>query len=103
MGIVESQRGRLNGVDISDKIGNGDVRRGQLLAVSAVSLDPFEWRIVAVFLDQIDGMFADGIERVALYFTTCNYLDFHVEKIHEASQDPGLCLTPQPEKDDIMT
>ena len=43
--------GDLDGVDLADQVGDGDVRGGQLLAVATVTREPFDRRLVTLIRD----------------------------------------------------
>ena len=43
--------GHLDGVDLADEVGNGDVRRGELLAVAAITGQPCDGGGVALRRD----------------------------------------------------
>ena len=54
--VVELQVGGLDGIAVADEVGHGGVRRGELLAVTLVAVQPFDRRFVAVLRDQLLGV-----------------------------------------------
>src|SRR5260221_14086187 len=91
-----------NRIDVADNIGNGDVRRRELLDESAVAIYPCDWRCVASFLDEISRVLRDRCERIVVYFASGNDRNYFVEQRGERTQDARLRLPTETEKYEVV-
>src|SRR5205807_9985581 len=62
VGVGETLVGGLDGIDVADEIGDGDVRRSQLLAVPLVAADPGNGEVVSLLRGQAPAAFAGRLE-----------------------------------------
>ena len=84
--------GDLDGVHLADEVGDGDVRRGQLLAVAPVARQPVDGRLVALARDHRDGVGLIGRERVVVELGARDDRDVLVEQADQQSREARLGL-----------
>src|SRR5690606_5117967 len=84
---------RLDGIDVADQVGHGNVRRGQFLAVAAFAADPLHGRIVALPGDHFARVTGDGRERIVVDFAARHNGNPVVQEIRQLPEDAGLSLS----------
>ena len=94
--------GHLDGVDLADEVGNGDVGGGQLFRIAVFAADPFDAGVVAGFGSPVAAALADGIEGVAVNLAAGNLGDGLVQQVDQAADDAGLGLTPFAQQDQVL-
>ena len=94
--------GDLDGVDFADEVGDGDVGGGELFAVAAVAVDPFDLGVFALGLDEVEAALADGLEGVVVDLAVADGGDFVVEEVDEGADEAGLGLAALAEEDDVL-
>ena len=94
--------GNLDRVDLADQVGDGDVRCGQLLAVTAVARQPVDRRVVALRFD--DGLCsrAQRRERVVVDLAACDNWNGVVEQAGKESGEAGLGLAALAQEADVL-
>ena len=102
VGDVLAAAGRLDGVDIADHVGDGDVRRGQLLHVAVVAVEPGDGRVARFRLHQIAAAAADRRVRVVVNLAAGEVRRPFVEQRGELANEAGLGLSAQSEKNEIV-
>ena len=98
---VTATRG-LDRIEIADDVGDGDVRRSELLDVPHVGLEPRDGRVVSGFLEEVLTVFGDRSERIVIYFAPGDDGERGIEECRQRAQDPRFCLTPQPEENEVV-
>src|SRR5262245_27908019 len=94
--------GDLDGIDLADEIGDGDVRRGELLAVAPVARQPRDGRAVALGGQALAARLADRRQRIVVDLAATEHGDRLVEQADEESRDAGLRLAALAEEDDVL-
>ena len=94
--------GDLDGVDLADKVGYGDVGRGQLLRVPLVAGEPVDLEVVALLGEARSAAEADRVEGVVVDLAAAHDGRLLVEEVHEASDDARLGLPALAEEDDVL-
>ncbi len=93
---------RLDRVDVTDDVGNRDVRGGQLLDVARVAGQPGDRHRLSFALGERPARAADRRERVVVDLASLHHRDRLVEKACQSSQDPALGLPAQAEEDEVV-
>ncbi len=99
--LVPAARG-LDGIDVADHVGNGDVRGSELLHVALVAVEPGDVSLVALLGDQIAAAAADGMERIVADFAAGNVRQPFVQQSGQHADDAGLGLAAQSQQDEIV-
>ena len=94
--------GDFDGVHLADEVGDGDVRRGELLAVALVARHPGDGRLVASLGDDCAPARGDGAERILGNLGAVDHRHFVVQKRRQAAHDPRLRLPPLAEQHDVL-
>src|SRR5205807_3408640 len=94
--------GDLDGVDLTDEIGDRDVGRGELLAIATIATDPRYLDAVAFLGDQVETPAADRFVRVVVDLASCDHRHLLVEQADQGSHDPALRLAALPQHDHVV-
>ncbi len=94
--------GHLDRVHFADQIGDGDVRRRQLLTVARVARNPMDWRVVALLGHAGWQALQMGSNGSSLISQPTMAGIFLVEQVHQAARDACLGLAALAEQDDIL-
>ncbi len=99
--VVTAARGP-NGIDVADDVGDGHVRRGQLLDEAIVGRQPGQGRLVAALLHEVAAAAAQGPQRVVVDLAAGDDGQGRIEQVGEAAQEPALGLAAQAEQDHVV-
>ncbi len=99
--LVAGARG-LDGVDIADEVGDGDVGRGELFDVALDGRHPGDGRVVAERGDEVARKFAQRSVGVVAELGAGDVGRVGVEQRGERAQDAGLGLAAQAEQDEVV-
>ena len=102
VGKIAPAARRANGVDVSDDVRDGHVRRGQLLHKPLLSRHPRERRVIAFRVDSLPARPANRLQRVVIDFAPRDDRHFGVQQLHQPAQDSALGLSAQTQKDEIV-
>src|ERR1700693_1850998 len=91
VGKVASLR-NLDRVDLADQVGDRDVRRGELIAVAIVPIDPRHLDRLPVLGDEVQATPADRRVWVVVDLTARDRGYLRVEKADQRAHDPALGL-----------
>ena len=94
--------GDLDRIDLPDEVGDGDVRRRQLLGVAAVARQPVDGRRLAIALDDGAGGRADRCGRVVVQLAAADDRQPRVEKADQQPRHPRLGLPALAEEDEVV-
>ena len=92
----------LDRVDVADHVGDGDVRRCQLLDVARLARQPADAHRVAVGGHLLAAVRRQRRQRVVVDLAARDDGDHLVEQRGQRAQDAGLGLAAQPEQDEIV-
>ena len=95
--------GYLDGVNLSNQVGNGYVGSSELLGVSLFAQDPPYGNVVSILRDGALALCADGCEWVAIDLTAVHCGDRFVEQVHHVANEPGFCLSALAEQDYVLS
>ena len=95
--------GHLDRIDLADEVGDGDVGRGQLLAVAAVAGDPHDRGGVALVGGALAARLADGRQRIVVDLAAGQGGQRLVEQADQHAGHPRLGLAPLAEEDQVLT
>ena len=95
--------GHLDGVDLTDEVGDGGIRRRQLLAETIVTVHPSDWCLVTVLSDEIACVTRHRVVGIVVDLAARDDGHPFVEKIGEAADHARLGLTPFAEEDHVVT
>ena len=103
LGVAERPAlGDLHRVDVADQVGDGGVRRGQLLGVPLVAVPPVDRQLVA----ELGGAALRGVgDRVVGVLAELGAGDHRrplVEQADQGAQQPGLALAALAEEHDVV-
>ncbi len=90
------------GIDIADHVGDGHVRRGQLLDVALVAMQPRDGRLVALFRDQVAAAAADGPVRIIVNLAAGDVGRPFVEQRGQHADQARFGLPAQAQQNEIM-
>ena len=93
----------LDRVDVADQVGDGSVRRGQLLGVPLAAVLPHHRQLVAQFPGEADGLGRDGCVGVLADLGAGDHRGPFVEQVGQAAEQPGLALAALPEQHDVVS
>jgi hypothetical protein len=94
--------GCLDGIDIADHVGNGDVGRGQLFDVALVATEPRDGRFVSLGGNQIAAALANRVVRIIANLAAGYVRQALVEQGGEHPNDARLGLPAQPQQNEIV-
>ena len=94
--------GHFDGVHLADQIGDGDVRRGQLLAVALRARQPGDGGIVAGFGDEGAALGAHRLKGILGNLRVVQNRRLGVEQLGEAAHDARLRLAALAEQHDVL-
>ena len=93
---------RLDRIHVADQVGDGHVRRGELLHEALVSPEPRQRRRIAALAEQLARVLGDRRERVVIDLAAGDDRDALVEQTGELAKDAALGLAPEAEQDEMM-
>ena len=102
VGEGEPITSRLDGIDVADQVGDGHIRRGELLVVALVTVQPGEGQFVARVGRLAPAALADGRVGVVVDLTAGHRRDPLVEQFGQLAQETGLRLAAQAEEEEIV-
>ena len=94
--------GDLDRVHLAHEVGDGDVRRGELLAVALVTGNPVDRRVVALLGDARLARLAERREGVVVDLAAGDGGRLLVEQVDQAARDARLGLAALAQQDDIL-
>ena len=94
--------GHLDGVDLADQVGDGDVRGGQLFRIAQVPADPGHGGCVAHVGHRLPGVRAEGIVGVVVEFAAGDDRDLIVQQVDHLPDQAGLGLPALAQQDDVL-
>ncbi len=94
--------GHLDRVDLADEVGDGDVGRGQLLAVAPVAREPGHLDGVAALGHALPARGADRRQRIVVDLAAREHGHRLVEQTGEQPRDPRLGLAALTEQHDVL-
>ena len=94
--------GRLDGIEIADQVGDGDVGRGQLLDESGVARKPPDRRRVAPLLDQLAGVLRDRGKGIVVDLAAGDDRNRGVEESDQVAKDSALGLPAEAEENEVL-
>ena len=100
--IRELAGGGLDGVNVSNQVGDCDVRGGELFAVALLTADPLDGSLIPFCRDGLPALSAHRVERIIVHLRPRDNGDLLIQQPHEAAQDPRLGLAAQSEQDEVM-
>ena len=98
---VSAARG-LDGIQIADDVGDGDVRRRQLLDVAHVGIEPRDRRVVAGFLHKVLPVLGDRRERIVVYLAAGDDRKRWIEQRGERAENSRFRLSAEPQQDEVV-
>src|ERR1035438_7542569 len=102
VGDVLAAAGGLDGVDIADHVGDGDVRGGQLFDVALVAVEPRDGHVVRLIGHQIAAAAANGSVRVVVNFAAGQVRRPFVEQGGELADEAGFGLAAQSQENEVV-
>src|SRR5262245_33687532 len=94
--------GDLDRVDLADEICDGDVGRGELLAVAAIARDPRDLGLVAALGHALAAGLADRREGIVIDLAAGHRGHLGVEQLDQESRHAGLGLAALAQEDDVL-
>src|SRR4051794_33982106 len=94
--------GDLDGVNLTYQVGDGNVRRSELLAVTLVAADPLDLEVVAFLLNAHAARSRDRLEGVFVELAAGDDRDRLVEKAGQAADHARLRLPALAEEDNVL-
>ena len=95
--------GDLDGIDLTDEVGDRGVGGGELLAEAVVAVDPVDGGVVAELGDEVTGVLRHRVVGVVVDLRPGHDRHPLVEQAGQGADHPGLRLTPLAEEDDVVT
>ena len=95
--------GNLDGVDLTDKVGYGDIRGRKFFGVPFFSRDPFQGSLVAHLRDFVPADPADRFIGIVIDLAAGDLGDRFVQQVCQAPDDSGLGLPTLAQKDDVLS
>ena len=94
--------GDLDRVDLADEVGDGRVRRRQLLAEAGVAVHPLDRRVVALLGDEVAGVLRDRVVRIVEDLRPGDDRQPLVEQPGERADHAGLPLAALAQEDHVV-
>ena len=102
-GVTQSATlGHAHGVHVTDQVGHGGVRGGQLLHVPIGAVPPGNGKGVTLVRCAAQGFSGDGIERVLIELRALDHRTPLVEQSGQGTQQAGLSLASLTQQHDVM-
>ena len=92
----------LDGVNLADEVGDGNVGGCELLRVPEVAGEPVDREVVALLGQPRSAIEANGCEGVVVDLAAAHDRRLLVEEGHQASDDAGLGLAALAQEDDVL-
>ena len=92
----------LDGVNLANQVGDGDVGGSQLLRVALLAGYPLDGRIVALFGHTVAAGLADGVVGVVVNFATRYLGNVLVQQPDQAAYQARFGLPPLAQQDDVL-
>ncbi len=92
----------LDGVDIADEVGDGDVGRGELFNVALVAAEIGDGSGVSALGNEVAAALAERHVRIVADLAAGDVGHLLVEQRGERAQDAALGLAAQPEQDEVL-
>ncbi len=86
---------RLDGVEVADHVGDGDVGRGELLDVAILALEPGNRRGITALGDEVAAELADRAEGIVIDLAAGDDRDGGVEQLDEAPAGCRVLACPR--------
>ena len=102
VGQLQAAARGLDGIDVADHVGDGDVGRRQLFHVPRVARQPRDERVVAFGGDAPAARRADRRERIVVDLTAGHHRQVLVQERRQRAQDPALRLAAETEEDKVV-
>jgi hypothetical protein len=93
---------RLDRVHVADDVGDGDVRRGELLDVTLAAVHPADRRGVAALVHDVPAVLRNGSERVVVHLAPGQHRHLVVQQLDQGAHDARLGLAAQAEQDEVV-
>jgi hypothetical protein len=93
---------RLDGVEIADEVGDGDVGGGEFFDVPLCASDPGDGGIVAGGGNALAPVLGNRREGIVVDFAPFDDGHCVVEEISECAQDARLCLPAEAQENEVM-
>jgi hypothetical protein len=103
VGDVVAAAGGLDGVDIANHIGDGDIGGGEFFDVALLAMEPGDRRVGGGIGDQVAAAAADGAVGVIVNFAAFEVRRDFVEKRGKLPDEPGFGLSAKAQQNKIMT
>ena len=94
--------GRLDGIDVADQVGDGDVGRRQLFHVAIIGGQVRNGRVVGIVGQQFAAAAANRRVRIVVDFAAAQVRHMRIEQAGKRAQDAAFRLPAQSEKNKIM-
>ncbi len=95
--------GDFDRVDLTNEVGNGGIRGGELLAVSLRPVHPRDGRVFAQVGHRINGPPRNGAVRIVVDLRALDDGKPLVQQADESTDHPRLGLPPLPQQNDVVT
>src|SRR5437667_1894782 len=89
-------------IDVSDDVGNRDVRRRQFFHKARIPADPFDVYRVAMQFDHLSPVSANGMKGIVVNFRAFDDGNRVVEKIRQLANNSTLRLPAQTEQNQVV-
>ena len=93
---------RLDGIDVADQVGDGDVGRGQLFHVALFRREVRDGRVVAELRNLFPAAAADGRVGIVVNLATRDVRHLRIEQRRQGAQDAALGLAAQSQQNEIV-
>ena len=80
VGDVLTAAGGFDGIDVTDHIGDGDVRSGEFLDVALAWGEPRDGSFLAHFGQQVAGIGGDGMKRIVMDLAAGHVRNIRIEQ-----------------------
>ncbi len=94
--------GGFDGIDVADQVSDGHIRSGKLLDVTVFRRKIGNLRGVPAFVNQVAASATERRIGIVVDLASGNIRQLGIEQAGERPQDAALCLSAQPEQDEIV-
>src|SRR5690606_4813784 len=93
---------RFDWIELSDDVGNRDIRSGEFLHVSILAAQKSDGKIVPFFSQSSLADFGDGKKWIVVDLRTFNNRNLFIEELDKRPQDPALRLATKSQQNKIV-
>src|SRR6266849_1210425 len=93
---------RLDGINVADHVGDGHIRRGELLHITLIGYEPGDWRFLAMLRNQVAAAAADGTVRIVVNLAAGDIRHIGIEQRRQHANQTRFGLAAQSQENEVV-